>query len=177
MARFDDPVLFTDDVTITRNLNVGGGMTIPSGIINNNSIVAAAEISASKVVHRHAFIVGLPGGTDVVDTTAYIFLARAAGSIKSLKVRPLVAPTGGDKAFTVDLKRAPDASGTFTTLLSSVVTVNSTSVDQTVQDGTLIATPSIAANDLIQVVIDATGTTGSQGQGVIVEVEIDESGI
>lgn len=174
---FNDPVVFTDTATfsgITQFLNT---VSIPAESITNSSIIASAEISEDKVRHRHSKEYIQAPGTDVVTATTYIHLCRAAGDLHSVRVRPLTAPTGGDKQFTVDVKKAANGSGSFATLLASVITVNSSSTSQTQQSGTLAADPSLAAGDLIQIVVTASGSTGSQGQGVVIELQINESAL
>lgn len=175
-SEFDSILVRGEATFIGATQFLGSIGTLPAASVNDAAIATAANLDADKLENRISKTVVQAPGTDVVNGTTYIFVARAAGVIKSLRVRPLTAPTGGDKAFTVDLKRAANASGSFTSLLSSVVTVNSSSVDQTVQNGTLTGSPNILAGDLLQIVIAVSGSTGSQGQGVVVEVEIDEVG-
>ena len=88
---------------------------------------------------------------------------------------PNTAPAGGgDKKWTVDVKKSTGA-GAFATVLSAVVTIDTTSVDRRLQVGAL-STAAIAYvdGDLFQVVVTATGATGSQGQGGCVTLWLDE---
>lgn len=158
------------------NVSMLGNFYPPDGSLKTShwSSSAADRLATSKQVHRMDLTYQQAPGSDVASATAYLRVCRGAGEVLAVKVRPMTAPTGGDKAFTVDVKKAAEASGTFTSLLNSVVTVNSSSADNTVQDATLAATPTTAAEDCIQVVIAASGSTGSQGQGVCVSIYYEE---
>lgn len=154
-----------------------GTVYMPAGTVNNAafSSSSANRLDASKVVHRVDMNYWQVNGTDVVDATVVLRVCKGAGTFKGVTVRPYTAPTGGDKAFTVDVKKASDGGNTFASILSSVVTVNSSSANGTLQNATLSGTPTTVAGDAIQVVIDATGSTGSQGQGVCVSIYYEES--
>lgn len=177
MAQITEPWIFQNAVQFLGQVYFSGSIgELPAESVNSDAIQTGANLDSDKLESRISKTVVQAPGADVVTGTSYIFVARAAGSIKSIKVRPLTAPTGGDKNYTVDLKRAADGSGSFSTLLTGVITVNSSSVNQTAQNGTLIGSPALLAGDCVQVVITAGGSTGSQGQGVVIEVEINENG-
>ncbi|MHC4179040.1 MAG: hypothetical protein ACYSWU_16115, partial [Planctomycetota bacterium] len=73
----------------------------------------------------------------------------------------------GDATCTVDVK----ANGT--TILSSVVTLDSSTAAYSEQSGTITDT-SAADGEYITVVIDATVGTGALGTGVMVQIDFDE---
>lgn len=136
-----------------------------------------AEISADKLQHRHVVRSTQANGADVASSTELLHIAKAAGTVRSVEVRVTTAPTGGDKQFTVDVQKASDGSGSWTSLLTGVITVDSGEADDTKIAGTLVASPSFVEGDAVRVVVAASGSTGSQGQGVAVVVNLDESGI
>ena len=162
--------IFHDSVTFA------GALYLPTETIGDEEIKTDANnrIASTKVVHRIDLHYDQVGGTDVVSETKELRICRGEGTLLGVKVRPKTAPTGGDKAFTVDVKKAAEASGSFSTLLDSVVTVDSSSADNTVQDATLISDPTTDAEDCIQIVVTASGSTGSQGQGVQVTLFYEE---
>lgn len=161
---------------VVETLSVSTEMALPSGSVENDDVAAAAAIAANKLKHRHAVAYAQADGADVASETKLVHLAYLAGTIVDVSVRVNTAPTGGDKAFTVDVKKAADA-GAFATVLSSVVTINSSSVNNTKVAGTIDgAQDDVTADDAIQVVIATSGTTGSQGQGLIVEITVEENG-
>lgn len=135
---------------------------------------ATHRLATAKQIHRIDLHYQQADGTDVATDTQLMRICRGAGELLAVKVRPMTAPTGGDKQFTVDVKKAAEASGTFASMLNAVVTVDNTAVDDTVIDATLAATPTTAAEDVIEVVVTASGSTGSQGQGLIVSLYYEE---
>lgn len=148
-------------------------MNVPSNAISNSQIIAAAGIEATKIVHQHALSYSQAGGSDVVSATVPVHIFRGAAEIIAVEVVPIVAPTGGDKQFTVDVQLG-NAGSAFASILSAVVDVDDAgSTDRTVMAGT-ITTDDAADGDTLQVVVTASGSTGSQGQGVIVTVWIRE---
>lgn len=161
---------------VSGNAIFNGDVTLPDSVITDGKVATGAEVDADKLQHRHALNYYQDAGGDVVNATKVIHVCRGAGQIKSIVVRPLTVPAGGDKNYTIDVKKASNGSAVFATLLNAVITVNSSSVNQTKQTGALIGTPTVAADDAIQVVVTTGGTTGSQGQGFVVTVNIEEAG-
>jgi hypothetical protein len=145
---------------------------IPYGAITNAEISASAAIAASKVVHRECSAYGQAIGSVVAAATMAVRVARTSGAIKEFRVAWLTAPTGGDKAFTVDLQLSTGG-GAFATCLSAVVTVNNTKSDNGTATGTLTTT-TFATGDILKVVVATSGSTGTQGYGMIAEVFCEE---
>lgn len=164
---------------INGDLFVAGGissvsMTLPAASVGNSQVAAGANIDATKLVHQHALHYGQDAGADVVSKTHELHIVYGtAASVASIEVVASTAPTGGDKAFTVDLQKST-AGGAFATILSSVITFNSSSVSRVKQSGT-IASASLVAGDILRVIITASGSTGSQGQGLCVTVNVREN--
>ncbi|MHC4715904.1 MAG: hypothetical protein ACYS5V_02965, partial [Planctomycetota bacterium] len=80
----------------------------------------------------------------------------------------------GDKAFTVDLKKANQGTPTPATVLSAVINfTNGTYSDCEVVAGT-ISSASLADGDTLVVAVAVSGSTGNQGQGLCVTVNLDE---
>lgn len=147
--------------------------TYPAGSISKEAIKAAAGIEASKLEHRHKITYYQPDGTDVADATVPIaIVVGAAGTLTSVRVVSMTAPTGGDKQFTVDVK-VGNQSTAYASALSAPVAVTSSESDREVKSGT-ISSAALTAGDSIILVVDATGSSGSQGQGLIVVVEWNE---
>jgi len=159
---------FTDNVTFT-----GTTVTIPDGTIVNAKVSAAAAIVATKLVHRVPISFSQNMGQVVASETRPVYTAIAGGTIIDLQVAPITAPTGGDLQYTVDLQKST-AGGAFATVLSSVVTCSSSSTDRTVQSGT-ISSAAFVATDVLQIVITASGSSGTQGTGVNVTVNVDQT--
>ena len=177
MSDFTDDCTFRKAVTVVGAANFTGPTSFPDGSITNTKVAASADIAANKLQHRHAISHSQKDGTDVVSETIMLYIARASGTLARFVVRPRLVPTGGDKQYTVDIQKAVTGSNTWTSLLTAVVTVSSSDTNDVVKGGTLIGSPVYVLNDTIRFVITASGSTGSQGQGVAIEATVDESGI
>lgn len=147
-------------------------MGIPAGTVTDAAVSASAGIAATKLEHQHALTYSQAGGADVVSATVPIHIFRGAADIVAVEVVPIVAPTGGDKEFTVDVQLG-NAGSAFASILSAAVEVDASSVARTIQSGSL-STTTAADGDTLQVVVTASGSTGSQGQGMIVTVWVRE---
>lgn len=167
--------LIRSDINFTGNVSFGGTVYLPNASVGNANIPAGAGIDASKVNGRHMIRHAQKNGTAVVTETMMVHVAYLAGTILQFAVRPRAKPTGGDLAFTVDLQSAPNGSNTWTSHLSAAVSVSSADTDDTIKLGTLSDT-TYAAGDTLRIVITTSGSTGTQGQGVICELVIDENG-
>ncbi len=159
------------DKTFTGTVTFTGSTNLPDGSISDDHVNAGAAIDADKLQHRHALNYAQADGSDVVTATQLLHVCRAAGMVVDVEARVTTAPTGGDKQFTVDIQKAVDG-GSFSTILSAVLTFGGS--DNTLQTATLSGTPTLADGDALRVVITASGSSGSQGQGVVVTVNIDE---
>lgn len=150
-----------------------GSLTIPPGNIQDADIAEGANIGAQKMEHQHNVPYSQADGAAVVSETKAVWVATATGTIESFVVRPQTVPISGDLQYTVDVQKAAAASGTYTTILSSVVTISSADTDETEENGTL-STTSYSDGDCFQVVVTTSGSTGTQGQGVIAMLKLRE---
>lgn len=169
-SRDEDNVLHVGTHTFSNTVS------LPSNTVSNATVKSAAAIASSKVIHRTPIIYQQDDVGVVVSADAYIYLATFAGTIQTVEVRPMTAPTGGDLQFTVDIKKAAEASGSFSSILSAAEVVDNTSVDNTLQEA-VVTTPGIIDGDCLQISITVSGSTGTQGSGVIVAVYVDENPI
>lgn len=152
-----------------------GLVTFPAGTITNAMVSAAAAIGAEKIIHQYAVHYQQAGGGDVASATVIVHVAKGAGLLVAVRIVPIVAPTGGDKAFTVDVKKG-NAAGAYATVLTGVETIDSSVADREVVSATIDGTKDdYSAADSFTVVIAASGSTGSQGQGVLVELFFQEA--
>lgn len=163
-------------VTITGRLSPAY-LSIPNETIENAAIKSDAAIAATKLQQQYLLSYQQAPGTNVVAATHLLHIAKGAGELIGLAVRPITAPTGGDLAYTVDIQKAADASGTWTSLLDAPleVSVAESSANNTIYAGDLVATPTYSAEDTLRIVIALSGSTGSQGQGLIVTATVREA--
>lgn len=151
------------------------------------TLVDATIAAGAPVIFRHTGIAATAAGEahieidyqvdleadEVYTTTVPIHIVQGDDAdLAYVEVVCQTAPTGGNKAFTVDLKWG-NQSTAFASALSAVITVDSSVADREVKVGT-ITTTDYADGDTLQLVITTSGTTGSQGRGCIVTVKGSE---
>src|SRR5512146_2002606 len=81
-------------------------LDVPAGTLVDADVASNAAIGAAKIIHQFPIEYHQNSGADVAAATALLHVAKAAGTIVAVKVGPDTAPTGGDKAFTVDVKKS-----------------------------------------------------------------------
>lgn len=167
--RFEETTEFAGDVSFT------GSVRHASGSVTNDSVAAGANIAATKVnqrvhaVHTQAIAAVVAAGTWVV------YLAHRAGTVLGVRVYPYTSPTGGDLAYAVDVKKST-AGGAFASILTGTVAISSADASLTSQDATLSGTPTVIEDDALAVVVTVSGSTGTQGYGLCVDIIVEENG-
>lgn len=165
------------DVVVTGNLSANT-MTLPSSSVTNASVAAGTGISASKLQSYIAKIYTQADGTDVASAIVPIHLVRGAGNgsftLKAFDVICIDAPSGGDSTFNVDLLVGNTGDADGTTVLSSAVAYANGTSDGTVKEGT-ISDASHDHDDYFIVKVTTSGSSGTQGQGLLVELRGEET--
>lgn len=135
-------------------------------------------VPARSVVHRFSVHHCVVAGTAVLALTDLpLHYFRNAGKVVAVSVTPFTAPTGGNLAYTVDIKKGNQATPV-ATILTGVITINSSDADRQTNAGTLSSSPTTcAAGDFLSLTVALTGSTGTQGQGYVVTVDIDEDAV
>lgn len=170
------PLVFPSDQNVYFAGTLGAkNITYPAGQIDNAAVKALAAIDATKLVHQFPLRFGQNGGADVVAATIPLHTFRGAAEIVAVEVVPLVAPTGGDKKFTVDIKKGNESTA-FATILSAPIEVSVAAgiADREVAPGTPVTTTA-ADGDTLEAVVAVSGSTGSQGQGFAGTVWVREN--
>ena len=144
-------------------------MTIPADAVDNANIIAAANIEATKLIHQNAFHYEQSTDADIAAGAKLLHTFRSAASILAMDVVPIEAPTTGDRSFYVDLQKFATGT-TYISLLSTGVTVDQSSTNNTPQAATIATTTAVDGDSLRVVVTVTTGSTGNQGKGVLVTV-------
>lgn len=158
------PTTIPGDCVIGGTLYVGS--FVPSaGSVRDAGVASDAAIAASKLIHQHMRTTSQAGSA--VDETRVLHNANGAGTIVGVRVSCATIPVG-DATTTIDVK----LNGT--TILTGVVTLNSSSVLYTQQSGTL-ATTSYTAGQVFTSVIDAIIGTGTLPTGVSVTLIVREN--
>jgi hypothetical protein len=87
----------------------------------------------------------------------------------ALEARALVdVAASGDHTVVIDLQRL--VTGTWTTILSGTLTINSSTAARTWVSLSLNGALTFVDGDVFKAVVTVTGSTGSQAQGLIVEL-------
>ncbi len=157
---------------IEDNLHIKGRLsadhlTIPDETIADAAVSSTAGIDASKLKHQY-----LPGysqpNTTATTVTQAIHVAKGAGTIEGFRAGSIGACAGA-ATITADLKKNG------TTVLSAVIELNSSSTARVVQDATLSGSPTVAAGDLLEVVVTATAGGGTIGTGFYCQAIVREA--
>ena len=144
---------------------------VPDGCVFDRHVRPYARISADKTKHQHPISYWQTNAAVVASETRVVHTFKDVASLVAVNVVPLTPPVGA-KQYTVDVKLGNAGTG-YATILSAAITVTSTSAARTVIAGTL-ATLAAAAGDSLEVVITASGASGTQGTGVNVVIWIRE---
>lgn len=149
-------------------------MTIPALTITDSMISASAAISADKLVHRHVVTHMQKNGTAVIAETVPIYICTAVNGavVQSISVVITGAVGTDDRVVTIDLKKTGEGD-TPATILTATFNADATTtlyevLTGTLDDGTLVETESLL------LYITVSGASGTQAQGIIVQVAIDE---
>lgn len=124
---------------------------------------------AAKLEHEIVVSYYQEDGTDIA-ATSFVPLITINGSgceLISADVVCVDAPEGGDKKFTVDVLKCNQASPTPASMLYEPVDYDNTKADAELATG-VIPTPDVAANDTVGIQVAVSGSTGNQGQGLVV---------
>lgn len=163
---------------ITGNLHVTGQLSCntfvpPENSIGDDAVSASDPLGATKVKHQHKILFTQATGAVVVPEERIVHIAQKAATIVSVEAVLALAPDGSS-SFTIDVKKSTGA-GAFSSILTSVVTFNSSSVDRTLQAATLSGTPTLVDGDLLQVVIAEVSEDEDIGEGLAVVITLDEN--
>lgn len=153
------------DLQVTGRL-IAGQFSPPSQCVVADSIQAAAGVEASKLEHQYEPVFSQEGGTNAAAEVRVVHVVKGAtADIVSFHAGSVVAATSTGTC-TVDLKKNG------TTVLSGVITLDSTNTAYVVEAGTLSVTTAVAG-DVFTVVI--AGVSGSNlPQGVFARAVIRE---
>jgi len=154
------------------------------GIITNAMIDAAAAISSSKLVNRHVCVYQQQDGAAVADTTGdgvpiYVCDKTNGATVKKVTALCQDVGSGGAPAYNIEIDvQKYDISGTaLASVLTAAFDITESESDYEMVNGTLdSAEVALDAGDSLVVSITYTGASGTDMQGVIVQVEVDEEG-
>lgn len=167
MNRLEGDIFFAGTITPK-------AINLPDAAVDNAAVKSMAGIDADKLQHQHVLIYRQDDGSDVVAAIVPLWTVRGAGAtVVAIDVTCLDAPSGGDKALSVDLKKCNQASPAPATILSAPVSYSNTQTDCEVEEGT-VSSAALLDGDTLVLDLAVSGSTGFQGQGVQVTVTVRE---
>lgn len=148
-------------------------LNCPAGAIDDKAVKAAAGIEATKLQHQHTLLYQQPDGADITAAVIPLWIVRGqCATVVDVEVFCSVAPAGGDKQFSVDLQRCKQGD-VKTSILAAPIVYSASKADHEIAKGT-ISIPGLVDNQALLVVIGVSGSTGAQGQGLLVTVTVRE---
>jgi hypothetical protein len=158
---------------LVTNLHVQGhfsaySMSLPTSSVTDDKVSASADISASKLEHQHQLVLAQAHGVAASDERRVIHVVKGAtGTVVSFRAGVVVANIG-NSTITVDLRKNG------TTILTSVITLDSTNVIYVPESAAGFTSTALVANDVLEVIFDATVGTGTLGQGAFADLVLRE---
>lgn len=159
--RIDGDVLVNGTLTAVTDFNC------PAGSITNAAVDAAAAIEATKIIHQHQPVYAQGSATTAAAATETLWIAYGAATLVAFRAGSVVANIGA-AACTVDLKKNG------TTMLSAVITLDNANTARVSEAATLSVT-SIAAGDVLEIVVTATAGGGTLATGLFCQAVIREA--
>lgn len=159
---------FDGNVTVGGQLQVQGAIVLKTQSLSGTAINPAVPVPTGSVTHQNRKGYSQPNTTATTETRT---LYRVRGATASLKefFAGSIAINAGAATVTLDLKKNG------TTLLSSVLTLNSSNTARVPVNATLLASPTaLVAGDVLEVVITATAGGGTLATGVDCGITVDE---
>ena len=153
-----------------------GVVGLPEDIIEGKHWnTSGAPLEATNVVHQSPVKHVQKHGTAVVAATEYLFEARKSTYVLDVVTGVGTAPTG-NYTVTVDVQKY--SGGSWASILNGgSQTIDSTATaDEAISlvlSGTAGVT-TLAAGEWLRVVVSVAGTSGTQAQGLIVQVRVHE---
>lgn len=154
------------DIYVQGNLRADS-FSFPSLSIRNADAAADAAFATTKLMHRHHVMYQQESAATAADASHIIYVAQASGTITQFRAGAKVAHIGA-AVCTFDLKKNG------TTVLSAVIETDSGDVAYAVVPGTISST-TYTADDVFEIVVDATVGGGTLATGVFAQVVFDES--
>ena len=137
------------------------------GCVGDAEVKSAAGIAASKLEHQHRAVYAQESGTTAAaEDRVFHVVKGTAGTLKTFKAGCVVACIG-DATITVDLHKNGAS------VLTGAITLSSSQSAYDLVAAT-INTDSVAAGDVLEVVVTVNAGTGTLGQGVFAYLDLHE---
>lgn len=152
-----------------------GDVVLPNDTIESANIDPATTFEHSVLEHRFPVWYAQADGADVTSETKMVHYAYKASTILAgyaiIDAAPLYST--GDKEVTVDVKKSTGGAA-YATILTTTLTIDADS-DEKVPLSLTIDDDELAAEDVLEVVVTASGSSGVQAQGLAVVLIVVEN--
>jgi len=147
-------------------------VSLPDGTVDDDTVIAAAGISASKIEQQYPLNVVF--GTTEIPTThrRLLHIARGAGSLLSVEAAMNTLPSSAAQVEVTVLKSISGSTGTAMT--SADVVLSSTCTARVMVAGTVGSTAAAAYADGDIIMADIQASTGTVGAGLVLTVMVRE---
>jgi hypothetical protein len=161
------PTSVLDTDLVVRGVLRATSVGLPATCVGDTQMNASDPVGSDKLQHQYIEPFAQAHGVAAVSERRAIHVARGAGTLTAFRAGLTVANVGA-ATVTVDLRRNG------TTILTSVITLNSGTAAFAKVDG-VISSATVAAGDVFEVVTVATAGGGTLGQGVFATLIIREA--
>lgn len=153
-----------------------------AGMITNAMVSSSAAIASSKLVNRIQCVYQQADGANVASTSGdgaavYVCDKTNGATIKKFTACCQDVGAGGSPAhnIAIDLFMWDDSAGSAASVLSADINITESEADYEFVNGTL-STTDMDVGDVLLVKVAVTGSGGTNPQGLVVQVEVDEEG-
>lgn len=140
--------------------------TFPAGI-TDAMIAALAKIDQSKLGHQHRIPYNQPNTAATTETRVLYRCYGATATVIELACGSIAIAVGA-ATVTFDLKKNG------TTVLTGVLTLNSSNTARVAVLASLSGTVTLAAGDVLELVVTATASGGTLPTGIFAELTVKE---
>lgn len=160
---------FSDDVSTSGAVRANDGV-FTNGLHGDGHFDRQLGLrKAQSIIHEPPIVFRVNTGVAVATVQVPLYGAQEVEEIVAVQVIPEAKPTG-DYQYTVDLEKG-NGGAAYATVLSGALLVNSSSANRTAQLATIDATKKMLADgDSLRLNIQATGSSGGQGTGLVVTI-------
>jgi len=155
-----------DDVYVDGTLKAKT-VVLPNGTVTDAMVAAGAGIGAGKVRHEHRQTYAQGSAATAADAAEVVHVVRGATAEIVAFVAGVVVKAAGNATVTVDLLKNSAS------VLTEPITLDSGDANYEVVEG-VVADEGLVAEDVLEVVVDATVGTGTLPKGVFASLSVHE---
>ena len=156
------------------------------GTATSMTLASSAVAANTPIIVRHTGVAATAAGEAFVEIEYTIDSEAAEAFTETKPIHTCYGATGtllaieaivttaatSPKQVTIDLQKGNQSTG-FSSVLTAVITIDSTTAARQVKTGTF-STTAVADGDTLQLVMTASGASGNQAQGLLVNVWLRE---